>query len=228
MDTPLNTALVELVGPAGVGKTTLTRALLADGGHLGIELPRVVYLTTLLTSTLQLFPTYALRPGPGRWLNRAELRSVAYLNAWHARAGSERGLTVFDQGPVYRLAFLKEFGPGFTRSGAFTAWWETSLERWARSLHLVVWLDAPDEVLLERINGRAQAHLVKGALEREARLFLTRYRAAFGAVIGAMDALGGPEVIRLDTSRLTPEQAAAAVAGRLAVRGDRVRGDRVG
>ena len=213
--------LVELVGPAGAGKTTLVRALVEGGAREGIDLPRLPYMSALLGSAFQLLPALAMRPGHSRWFSRSELRSAAYLDAWHRMIGSVRGVTLLDQGPVYRLASLKEFGPYLTDSRAFATWWSAALERWARSLDLIVLLDAPDEILLERINGRAQDHLVKGTDERTVERFLARYRTAFDHVVGAMRTLGGPEVISFDTSGIPAAQVAEAVSARLAARGDR-------
>lgn len=208
--------IVELVGPAGAGKTTLARALVAAGVRPGAPPPRRAYAVALVTGAVRLLPALVEHRGSSRWFGRGELRSIAYLDAWHRQVRRGREVILFDQGPVYRLAFLKEFGPDLVASRSFTTWWSAALERWAQTLDLVVLLDAPDEVLIDRVNERGRSHAIKEADDRAARDFLARYRSAFDEVVGAMAVLGGPEIVVFDTAATVPDEVERAVAARLA------------
>ena len=97
-------------------------------------------------------------------------------------------------------------GKPFTTTRAFARWWDDMLRLWARELDVIVWLDAPDEVLRDRINGRAQNHRQKGRQADEAHGFLARYRLAFEGALRTMEALGTPEVLRFDTERMSTAQ----------------------
>ena len=147
--------VVELVGPAGSGKTTLARALCRRAGIAeGIELPRREHLPHAVRHGLLLLPAYLRVGGDGGWLTWKEMRSMTYLRAWphHLdRPPTERAITVLDHGPVFRLARLRAHGPRITRSAAFERWWQQSLELWTGLLDVVVSLDAPDELLVDRI-----------------------------------------------------------------------------
>jgi deoxyadenosine/deoxycytidine kinase len=106
---------------------------------------------------------------------------------------------VLDHGPVFRLAQLQGFGPDFTQSPIYLSWWNDMLDRWATTLHLIIWLDADDTVLLDRINSRNVNHTVKGYSEQEAQRFLARYRSSYEQIIAKMTAGRGPQILRIDS-----------------------------
>ncbi len=85
-------------------------------------------------------------------------------------------------------------------------------EAWGGLLDTVVWLDASDDVLLERINARAKDHRLKGDATREAYAVLERSRADYEAVLARMTAAGtGPTVVRFDTTARSPQEIAEDV-----------------
>jgi thymidylate kinase len=205
-------AVIELAGPAGAGKTTLARALrdadpatsigLTTGG-LRMARGLAVMAPTLTASWLS---------APERFWSRDELRSLVYLTAWQAqiRAFQEPGLAVLDHGPVFRLTSLAAYGPPMTDTAVFHRRWYRLAEQWGRLLDVVVWLDAPDDVLLNRINARDREHRIRGAAQAEAESFLARYRAAYRTTIAAVTREGA-RLVALDTTACPPEQLAAAV-----------------
>jgi shikimate kinase len=209
--------VVELVGPAGAGKTTLLHALRQRDPRIrgGLRVGRLRQARELVKVGAMLFPTLVHRDRSNRWFSREELRSIAYLGGWHellvSRDLGAPALTVLDLGPVFRLATLREFGPTIGTGSAFEIWWSRTLERWRTTLDRVVWLDAPDPMLLARIRGRESRHVVKERPEAEAREFLRRYRAALQGVLGKLSVAGGPETLRFDSSRHSPGEIAAEV-----------------
>jgi thymidylate kinase len=97
---------------------------------------------------------------------------------------------------------------------AFRRWWLETAVAWGLLLDTVVWLDAPDDVLIERIRERGRSHRVKGAPEDQARLFLARHRAAYDATLDVLNRTG-TRVIRVDTSTAPASALAAGLAERL-------------
>ena len=74
------------------------------------------------------------------------------------------------------------------------------LRRWARDLDWIIWLDAPADVLVERIRSRPQEHLMKRRSDDRARRFLARYERAYERIVAAMTADGaGPAVLRVNS-----------------------------
>ena len=101
----------------------------------------------------------------------AELRGRAGRRASSA-ARAAAALAVFDHGPLFRIARLRAFGPRLVESAAFRRWSEAAVRRWARLLDAVVWLDAPDALLAERIDARDERHRMKGGEAGETQRFL--------------------------------------------------------
>ena len=205
-------AVVELAGPAGAGKTTLARALRdADPAtSIGLSTGRLRMARGLVVMAPTLVATRLA--APGRFWSGDELRSLAYLTAWQAqiRARQEPGLLVLDHGPVFRLTSLAAYGPSMTETAVFSRRWHRLAEQWGRVLDVVVWLDAPDDVLLGRIARREQAHRIRGAARAEGEAFLARYRAAYRTTLAAVTG-EGVRLVEVDTTVCPPGQLAAAV-----------------
>lgn len=207
-------AALELVGPAGSGKTTLYRALAARSPAVapGVPFGRWDHLRHGLPQAAKLLPAWAA--ARGRFFDEKELRSLGYVAGWAAaleRGAAADALAVFDHGPLFRIVRLRAFGPPLVARDAFTRWSAAAVRRWARLLHTVVWLDAPDALLARRIDGRDERHRMKGEEAGETERFLGRYRAAYEALLAELRAAGGPEPIRVDTSREAPEAIAERV-----------------
>ncbi len=207
----ISSRVVEIVGPAGAGKTTLLEALQERYPEVvpGISLSKTDLLPYYIRTSgflLPLFLRYPLRAGK---LTRADVRSMVYLKAWEHRLGRNglrsQHVIMLDHGPVFRLVVLGTFGPEIAKSESYQAWWNKMLGRWSALLDTVIWLDAPDAVLFERINKRACSHLVKGRPEREVYTFLARYRAAYLDILQNLERNPRFRVFRFDTSRDTAD-----------------------
>lgn len=211
--------VLELVGPAGSGKTTLYRALGAqcDGVVPGVPFGGLGHLRLGLSHAAHLLPAWL--GSRDRFLDEKELRSMNYVAGWAdalERGAGQGALAVFDHGPLFRLARLRAFGPRLVESAAFGRWTALAVARWARLLDAVVWLDAPDELLAARIERRDERHRMKGSPAGDTRRFLARYRAAYDALLAELAAAGAPRPIRVDTSREAPAALAARLLATLA------------
>jgi hypothetical protein len=134
------------------------------------------------------------------------------LEGWHLvlgkQASRDRGIIVLDQGPVFILSWLSAFGPDGLKGQVAEDWWNNVIEQWAATLDMVVCLDAPDTVLIGRINDRSKSHAVKGRPQQDVLTFLARGRASMDEVLARLSAGGGPTVLRFDTARRSPDQIA--------------------
>jgi hypothetical protein len=162
--------------------------------------------------------SFAMRRTPS-W---TELKLVIYLMEWSRRLARTRGhdskATIMDQGPVYALARLGHVDPPVAGTEPHGDWWTAMVDTWAECLDAVIWLDAPNDVLWERVNTRSQAHEIKDTSQGAAMTFVDRYRASYERVLSAMERPGGPLVLRYDTSRLSPEDIGADAIEQLARR----------
>jgi hypothetical protein len=70
---------------------------------------------------------------------------------------------------------------------------------------MIVWLDAADSYLLERIRTRDKGHVVKNEAAPIVFEFLARYRKAYDYTLSMLETkTSGPRVLRFDTGRYTP------------------------
>ncbi|MEP7227789.1 MAG: hypothetical protein ABI785_10545 [Gemmatimonadales bacterium] len=205
---------VELVGPAGVGKSTLSAALLRHWDAV----PGTIWgrpVLPLLWNGIRMLPTF----GGLCWYARSPLwdesRHMVRLRTLHhalrQRTGAGNEAILFDEGPIFALAWLRGFGHETMRSGLSEKWWQASLAEWAGVIDAIVVLDAPDSTLATRIRTRSQSHEVKDFCDPEFSAWMGRFRTALAWVLAELAAQGGPVVLRLATDQTPPERVAERV-----------------
>ena len=209
--------VVELVGPAGAGKTTLLDLLLAEGPHVVAKpvLGRSRHALLLARHALSALATLARRRGLSRRTTPEQVLAMAYVQTLPTALEASNAGTrtvVLDQATIYFLS------RPFAREEPLRAWRERMLTAFAPCLDLVVRLDAPDEVLIGRIDSRAKAHSLKGHPEGEARQALATARAAYDDTLARLAAHRAPDVLSFDTSVVPAEEIAAEIVERLALR----------
>ena len=90
---------------------------------------------------------------------------------------------------------------------------------WSESMTLVVWLDAPDQLLLERIRTRNTGHPCERMSDAEGIDWLGRYRTAFDESLAVFQQLHPRDLVRIDTSGMSPDEIATSVLERIGTRG---------
>jgi shikimate kinase len=207
--------VVELVGPWGAGKGTFIASLAAAGDRslrlgLGVwTLPRLL----LLVGSVQLLPTLLRLYRAARRILWQETKQLIKLRALHHQLRLQRftrhRVVVLDEGPVFALSWLHSVADRAATNGGLAAWWPDALRQWARTLDLVIVLDAPNPVLAERIRLRERDHPLKHTSDPEVAESLDRYRAACERVLSDLQAQdGGPTVLTFRTDQESPERIA--------------------
>jgi len=200
--------LVEIVGSAGAGKTSLTRALTQCSERIvegaAPEFRRIELIPFLVRSAHLLFPTYLRQYRNDRWLTRQEITRIVRLMGWRhvlGRPATNGVITLLDHGPVFKLTQLHAYGPRKLRHQSFDRWWSSFLKQWANTFDMFIWLDAPDEILLDRVHARDRGHPLKAISGKEANEFLARYRTSYARIISALRGNRGPRLLRFDTGQ---------------------------
>jgi len=206
--------IVELVGPAGAGKTTLSRVLSQRDEKVligpDIELRKVRHIPAFVRNIPFSLPIFSHRCQPGRRFTWEELKYIAYLKGWphllKQPAQGEGKVILLDHGPIFRLATLFEFGPENLKCECFDAWWNKMYEQWAFTLDMIVWLDTSDAILTDRINARNQKHAMKGKISLEAQQFLARYRLTYTHILSKLQTYRDLTMLQFDTDKISIEQ----------------------
>lgn len=194
--------VVELVGPAGAGKTTLAAGVSTADATVrsGLSLwglPR----RRLMRSAIALLPTILGATFNHTTLRAGELAQMIRLGALRSVVEDEAAnhrVIILDEGPVFALSWLDVF---FSRNGdrVPAAWRRRVVAEWARLLDVVVFIDASDITLANRIRTREKPHMVKGLPDEEIFGFSAGFRRAFERAIGELSEAGHIVVDTLKT-----------------------------
>ena len=207
--------VVELIGVAGAGKSSIASALVALDERIRAR-PRIrnhTYAATVPT----LLPTFLSLHWPPRRVLTKEMKRILRVHALHhlVRTANGAGPILFDEGPVYMLARLLVFGGAAVKTRAFARWWQGAIAQWAKTLSAIVWVDASDDVLAARLNARAQSHRLRGASESAMRAFFASYRAAYRRVLADLQAAGAAAPWMVATDHTSAADTAHAILARL-------------
>jgi broad-specificity NMP kinase len=204
--------LVELAGPAGVGKSTVARRLQERAkAH-----PATIWglpVLPLLGNGIQLLPTLAgfwRQSHSLLWDESRHLVRLQTLRKVLHGAVPAAPILLFDEGPIFSLVWLRGFGHPSMRSAAADEWWRTTLQEWARVVDTVVVMEAPDSLLAQRIRARANWHEVKHCSDLEISIWMGRFRTALEWVLAGLAASGGPVVVHV-TGNDQPDRVADLV-----------------
>lgn len=212
-------ALLEVAGVAGAGKSTLARALCDEDPRCRraefIHTRTPAHVWEVVLAIPHIAPILVESLGRPR-LSWPEFKLLVYVTRWQhllERRPAYRGrVAVLDQGPLYALVRLRAQKPELWARPRAERWWTQILDRWLSALDVLVWLDAPDDILWDRINGRKQSHTTKGQPYVEALAFLGRYRTSFTEILDRAEAAGRPVVLRYDTASISPRAIAELIA----------------
>ena len=208
--------LMEVIGPAGAGKTSLYASLGESSAQIRLsdfpDVHKIADAPFFIRYGLQLLPSLARYSGGGsRQFSRREFAWMSVLVGWpnrlHGQFQEDPRVIVLDQGPVYLLAEMREFGPEYMRGEKADPFWQQLFQRWAQTLDLLVWLDADDATLMERIRSREQEHIVKNETGSKMTEFIDCYRRIFDTTVSALKTYNpGLKVLRFDTGKWTTNE----------------------
>jgi deoxyadenosine/deoxycytidine kinase len=210
-----NSYIIEIVGPAGAGKSSLAASMSQTSSQETFLNPPnfhdLAALPFFAANTLQTAPhlvKYLLTQKHSEETS-TQLVSIVTLNGWHKqlnnRPTSCGEILLLDQGPVFLLTELFELNPDFCQCSHLRKWRARMYQHWAHTVDLVVWLDAPDPILMKRINDRGKQHIMKEHSQREVYHFLSMCRRALDRTLLKLSRINRSlRIIEFDTSQAMP------------------------
>ena len=202
--------IIELAGPPGAGKSTITKALTEyDQSIQSSDFPSIretknfpIYVWNAIL-LLPIFINFLLTKA-GRSISLRHIAVMVILNGWKkqlTRNPDEDKILILDQGPVYELAELLRFGPENFRH-LVSNWWDHICTDWASALDMIICLDTSDSLLIERVHARDKKHGIKENSDQWAVQVLAEHRQAQLEVLNSLTNKGqGPKVLQVDTSQ---------------------------
>jgi len=221
MTRPLRrSSVVELLGPAGGGKTTLLMALARHDPqvHPIRTLRGLLTLRSATRAAISLMPIAAVLFVTAPIFLARNLRLLARLMLFRhiveGQLAHREGVVVLDEGPLFLLTRL---GTDYKKQPAaiLHRLWQSSIRYWTTRLAGVIWLDAPNSTLVERIRTRTKAHRIKDATEHDTNGFLARYRATYEEVLRCVRGRPGGNLFAYQTGSLCVEELVQVLLPRL-------------
>lgn len=201
--------IVELVGVAGAGKTTLAQALSRRNRQILIcDQPyyrRAIYIPYFALHSLTMMPTFL------RVLHRNDMIKLSprlavwmiNLSGWHRilkwQVKLYNATCIMDRGPISMMAEILFHFPYALHDKFFAKWWGRMLSIWKASLDLVVWLDAEDQTLITRVRQRRGWHMIMDLSEEGAIMFTQTYRTIYQRLLSSIINNDDSRIISIDT-----------------------------
>jgi shikimate kinase len=201
-----------MVGVAGTGKSTLRNAMMQRDKRIKFfDLPGTIsYIPFIIKLIIIWLPLYLKEYRHSRWFTLQEIRNMGYLDTWTSRirhrALFKEKIFIVEPGSVYWLATLQGCGPEITKHPRFQQWWKNAFRHWASSLYAIVWLDAPEEVCLQRVHVRDQWHQFLEYSTENAMEELKYYRKYYEKLVPEMAAQYRVKIFYFRTDQISTEQ----------------------
>ena len=212
----MSVSIAEIIGPSGAGKSSVSECLDAAGGvRAGVTIWGLP-MPLIAASAVRAIPKLGRVILGRRRFRLEELKQVIRLEAFYryltaGRNESATRLLILDEGAVFALAKLRADRNGAAKGSHYESWESEQLDRWARLIDTVIWLDAPDDLLIERINSRDKKHRMKNRPAAEIAEFLHGYREAYDSIVKELESRRDLCVYRYETADMVSSSLAKEI-----------------
>jgi adenylate kinase family enzyme len=215
--------IIELLGPPGSGKSTVSSILQKQNNEVSIEIfpyfRQAKNLPFFAINLIRLFPDLLklLWQHPGRrFVNGRDIALMTVLTGWDASlqqmAKMNGKAIILEEGAICLLGKLSGFGSEAMRSDSLAGWRQKTYSRWGRTLDFVILLETPIPVLLQRVRARGVQYEIGSMADEEACRYLERIKQSQDEVLSRIIAMPkAPKIIRIDAHNNSPEQISAII-----------------
>lgn len=202
--------IIQLCGLYGAGKSTLrSRMTMSDINCLrwDYRLPRFRNLHRFFLSALWIIPALIIAGIDADWFKRLKL--VLYLEVLaqdllrYKHAMKE--ILLWDEGPIALHAFLRVRIGKCRNQFIVDRILDMNIRKIARVLDGMIWLDAPDQILIQRVRSRPQPHMLKNRSWDDACRFYGQYRCVYEQMIITWKN-HGVQMLQVMTNQCTPDE----------------------
>ncbi len=211
------THFIEMAGIAGSGKSSLLATMMQRNTKIRTpSLPRkAFYLPFLIRTASRWLPRYVLKYRDSRWFTLQEVRNMGYLDTWQKfiqrKDKGEGNIFVIEPGSIYWYSSLEEYGPEVCKCDKYQSWLRDSFKRWASSLDLLIWLDAPEGLCLQRVMARDQWHEAKSMTTDLALKELKCFRECYARIIPEIASQYSLKLLTFRTDQISTREMADIV-----------------
>jgi thymidylate kinase len=216
ISSPSRGLVIELIGVAGVGKSTLYKALGSKNlpwliCDMVLPVWNISSAPFFIENITSLAPLLIREEIKGeRLLKRREIAFLALLNGWHKilrnKADQQGKAILIDQGAISMMTYLTVWGPKSLYNDHIQSWWESVYYKWARTLDILIYLDTKDEIIIDRIRSRSQDHHLKTETTAVMCDWIMKYRLLYRQILNRFESNGfRAKVIRIDSGENSVE-----------------------
>jgi hypothetical protein len=205
------------VGLPGSGKSTVREILSRRDTRFRFRLPppKSAYLPFLLKHPHLWVPARLHDISSPLLRFPEEVKYMSYLATFiphlQKQASGDDAIPILDPGSVFWLFAVCDLHPRISETRAFAAWHRKMIAQWSAALRLLIHLDAPNDILFQRIHARGEFHPWVHDSEISFCNSCDRYRGGLSRVISSILKHRQLPVLRFSTDAVTPSAVADAI-----------------